>query len=151
MVYRMGGPRCVASLVYYAIRGSKFRESGPRIIYAESFVFGQSYRDFISQFCAGARALVVTVTDDELWIRPFKAFYVMFLPSLSDLEHRIPKRSITSIRDAPHWLRQGVIIEFTDGKGRHKKLKLGLKNAELFKKALGVDLQARTPTGAPVP
>ena len=130
------GLGCLSSLAYYAIRGSKFPQSSPRILYTESFAFGRSYRDVVSQFCAAARALVITVTEDELWIRPFRAFYVMFLPSLSDLEHRIPKRSITAVRDAPHLLRQGVIVEFTDGKGRHKKIKLGLKNADLFKRAL---------------
>ena len=33
---------CLVSLIYYAIRGSKFLHPAPRILYCESFVFGRS-------------------------------------------------------------------------------------------------------------
>jgi hypothetical protein len=127
---------CVLSLGYYAVRGSKFPKSTGRVLYSESFVFGTSYRDILSKFLSVARGLVVMVTEDELWIRPFGMFYIMFLPTLSDLEHRIPKQNIVNITDAPHLLRQGVMVEFTDAKGRHHKIKLGLKNAAKFKTSL---------------
>jgi hypothetical protein len=80
---------CLLSLAYYAMRGSKFGRRTSRVLYKESFVSGVSYRDVVSRFCTAGLALVVTVTEDELWMRPFKGFYVMFLPSLSDLEHCI--------------------------------------------------------------
>jgi hypothetical protein len=87
---------------------------------------------------AGARnCLHITVTDAEVWVRSFFPFSA--LAQELDLEHRIPRLSITSVQPKQSALVRTVLLDYRDECGQTHRLSLVLRKPDDFLRAL--DLQ----------
>jgi hypothetical protein len=99
--------------------------------------FGNSGRSLTNIWggLSGARScLVITVTGDFLYIRPYFPFNLMFMPELLGLEWKIPVNQIlqAEIVKKTFWIGSRVQLTFQDSSGRIQCLELSIGNQEKF-------------------
>jgi len=77
-----------------------------KIVFEETFASGRSMRNFMTMIGGTSRGLKITVTEEELWVRPFFPFGIFGY--VYDLEHRIPLADVTAIESG----RRSVAVHF---------------------------------------
>jgi hypothetical protein len=97
---------------------------------------GRSHKTLFTKLGGANRCLHVTVTDTEVWIRPLGPFNV-FAQRL-DLEHRIPRASITSALPQESTFGRNILLDYRDTQGQTHRLSLMLKKPDDFLKALSL-------------
>lgn len=107
------------------------------IHFDERAASGCSYKTRFTRLGGASRCLHVTVTDTEVWIRP--VFPVNVLAKHSDLQHRIPRASITSAQLRQSAFFRSILLEYRDLHGQLHRLSLVLKKPDDFLRALGLD------------
>lgn len=101
-----------------------------RVLFHEGMASGNSDKSLFSRFGGASNCLRVTVTDNEVWVRGFVPFNLI---TESDLEHRIPRDSITSVQLANSALgRRVVLLDFRLPAGGSRRLSLFLRQPERF-------------------
>jgi hypothetical protein len=103
------------------------------IRFHEGMASGKSDKSFFSRLSGASRCLSVTVTDGEVWIRPFFPFYLI---TEADLEHRIARNSIACVRLVSSTFGRAVQLDFRPVDGKSRRLSLGLRNPDGFLAAL---------------
>lgn len=132
----------------YTIRMRKKRGPDPilpplgqdRILYQENFASGRSLENGITRIGGARNCLKLIVTQDELRV----SFWFELLPSVDpyDLKHRIPKKTILSVRQVQNFFTgRRLLIEFRRTNGRTAILELAPKNVEGFLQALGIKVE----------
>lgn len=101
----------------------------------EGAASGNSDKNSFSRMGGARRCLRVTVTDDEVWVRPFFPFNLI---TESDLEHRIPVSSITFAQLADSKLGRRVLLNFRLPDGDSRRLSLDLREPDHFLAALSL-------------
>jgi hypothetical protein len=98
---------------------------------------GCSQKNIFTRLGGARNCLRVTVTDTEVWIRPF--FPVSVLAQYFDLEHRIVRTSITRVQPSQSAFAQSILLDYRDDRGQLHRLSLILHSPNEFRRAL--DLQ----------
>jgi hypothetical protein len=111
-----------------------------RIRFEERTSSGCSHKTMFTRLGGARNCLQVTVTDAEVWIRPFFPFSV--LAQQFDLEHRIARASITSVQPTQSAFVRSLILDYRDERGQTHRLSLMLRKPDDFLRAL--DLQTQT-------
>lgn len=115
--------------------GLRFPKLPPeRVRFEEWTASGSSQKTAFTRLARARNCLRITVTDDEVWVRPFFPFNLL-APEL-DLEHRIPRASITRVQPKEGSLYRTLLLEFQDPAGGAHRLSLNLKDPEGFLRAL---------------
>ena len=104
-----------------------------QIRFNEGMASGNSDRSIFTRLGGARRCLRVTVTDHEVWIRPFFPFNLI---SESDLEHRIARDSISSARLAESTFGHRVLLDFRLADGKSRQVSLVLQKPNAFLSAL---------------
>jgi len=101
---------------------------------------GRSFKNFFTRNGGARNCLKVTVTNTEVWIRPFFPF--AFLAPTFDLEHRIPRSRIESALIGESLFTSPVNLLYRDDQARPRRLSLVLRNPEAFMQALDIPASA---------
>ena len=109
------------------------------IRFEERAASGSSDKTWLTRIGGARHCLRVTVTDAEVWIRPFFPFNI--LAQEFDLEHRIARASITSIQPTQSAFVRAILVEYRDERGQPHRLTLVLKKPDDFLSALGLQTQ----------
>ena len=119
-------------------KGNPFPQFDPRnVLFKEKGASGNSNKSWFTMIGGASRILWVTVTQEEVWIRP-RPFLLsrMFGADRFDLIHRIQKGQIVSAnREAPRG-RERVALEFTLPDGKTRFFFLYLSESEGFVRAV---------------
>ena len=102
------------------------------VLFYENFVSGRSMKNIFTQLGGARNCLKVSVNNQELFIRPFPPFNLMFLPEFFDLEHRIPLTQIISVQENNSFARKVISIEFRNRDSQIGTIELFIKNADKF-------------------
>ena len=107
------------------------------VLFHARFGSGRSSRDWVTRVAGASNCLLVTVTESELLVRPWFPFNLFFLPEIYDLEHRIPKSSISTITERTGMLGAELVdIDFVKAARKKRRLTLRLTEKKDFLKAL---------------
>jgi hypothetical protein len=109
------------------------------ICFDERGVSGCSYKTIFTRLGGARNCLHVTVTDTEVWIRTF--FPLSVLAQQADLEHRIPRASITSAESKQLPFARRVLLDHRDDHGQVHRFSLVLKKPDDFLRALNLHTQ----------
>jgi len=115
------------------------RVSPEHIQFEERASSGCSHKTMFTRLGGARNCLQVTVTDAEVWIRPFFPFSV--LAQQFDLEHRIPRASITSVQPTQSAFVRSLLLDYRDERGQSHRLSLVLRKPGEFMRALGLPSQ----------
>jgi hypothetical protein len=119
----------LGSIIYRIIRGKLIfidRQAG-EVLFKERGISGRSP----SHFGQARGSLIVTVTRNQLRIRPFFPFNLMFVPELLGLEQNIPLESITELDVKQNfWKLNQTTVTFLNSKGYAQKFELYLSDFE---------------------
>jgi hypothetical protein len=107
--------------------------------FEERAASGCSYRTVFTKLGGAGNCLQVTVTDTEVWTRTFFPFSV--LARQFDLEHRIPRASITSVQPKQSAFVRTILLDYRDERGQTHRLSLALKRPDDFLRALSLQTQ----------
>jgi len=110
-----------------------------RISFEERASSGCSHKTMFTRLGGARNCLQVTVTDAEVWIRPFFPFSI--LAQQFDLEHRIARASITSVEPTRSAFARTLLLDYRDERGQTHRLSLALKKPDDFLRALGLQTQ----------
>lgn len=119
------------------------------IVFHEDKVIGLSHRSWFTRYCGGSPFLLVTVTRDEVWIRPaFHALTWLFTPDPRggtegdpyDLFHRIGQNQLVGItpvgvRDDG---RRRIYLRWVSAQGQSRSFELALRDLDGFSHAVQV-------------
>jgi len=111
-----------------------------RIRFEERASSGCSHKTIFTRLGGARNCLRVTVTDAEVWIRPFFPFSILAQPF--DLEHRIPRASITSVQQTQSAFVRTLLLDYRDERGQAHRLSLALREPDDFLRALSLQTQA---------
>lgn len=114
--------------------------SPEHIRFEERAASGCSHKTMFTRLGGARNCLHVTVTDAEVWIRPVFPFTI--LAQQFDMEHRIPKESITGIQPTQPGFVRRLLIDYRDERGQTHRLSLLLRKPGDFLTALGLQLPA---------
>jgi hypothetical protein len=109
------------------------------IRFGERAASGCSYKTMFTKLGGARNCLHVTVTDTKVWIRTVFPFSV--LVQQFDLEHRIPRASITSVPPKQSAFVRTILLDYRDDRGQTHRLWLALKKPDDFLKALSLQTQ----------
>lgn len=100
------------------------------VIYREKWVSGHSHQSAITRFGGANNCLIITLTEDELWVTSHFPF-TLFL-GFCDLEHRIKLNDIIDIQ------RKGksFTLDFANPEGELGRITLKLREADEFQEAM---------------
>ena len=104
------------------------------IRFEERAASGCSYKTAFTKLGGARNCLQITVTDTEVWIRTFFPFSA--LAQQFDLEHRIPRASITSVQPKQSAFVRAILLDYRDDRGQTHRLSLALKKPDDFLSAL---------------
>ncbi len=99
----------------------------------EGAASGNSDKSLVTRFGGASHCLRVTVTDDEVLVRPFFPFNLI---TEADLEHRIPRAAVTSAQVAEATSGRRVLLDFRLPDGGSRRLSLVLRDPDGFLSAL---------------
>ena len=118
-------------------RGNPFPElDQSQILFEEKGVSGNSNKSFFTMLGGASGILWVTVTRDEVWIRPRP--YTLFLAfggERSDLIHRIPRSRILSVTQEASRGKDRVALQFVDHEDKSRFFFLYLRRPDDFLRA----------------
>jgi hypothetical protein len=107
------------------------------ILYQDKTASGRSLENMATRMGGARNCLQITVFQDELWVTlcfPFAAF-----ASIYDIEHRIKKDDIISIREQDSRLMgRSLVIDYRREDGRTAQFELVPKRYDAFKQALAI-------------
>src|SRR5262245_4847738 len=96
--------------------GVGFPPVAPKHIrFEERAASGCSHKTMCTRLGGARNCLHVTVTDAEVWIRPVFPFII--LAQQFDLEHRIPRASITSVQPKQSAFVRSLHLDYRDERG----------------------------------
>jgi hypothetical protein len=128
----------VASIIYRNSRGKAILPSKPKnSLFYEGWASGHSNTNIFTKLGGAHNCLLVAVTPDALIIQPRFPFNLMFLPEIYGLEYRIPGLNIRAVEKKGRIFGKGVEIQFIDGGGGEKSVRLYLKRTDDFLAAIG--------------
>lgn len=129
------------TIVWVIYRTSKGKAIIPRkpkdSVFYEGWASGHSNRSFLTKLGGAHNCLLVAVVPDTLIIQPRFPFNLMFLPEIYDLEHRIPRTKIRSIRTKRGIFGKSVEVEFLSSTGDTRSVRLWLRKVDKFLAAIG--------------
>ena len=105
-----------------------------RVRYREGWASARSHLSFWTRLGQASGCVTVVVTDEDVrvWLPfPFSVFAYEL-----DLEHCIPRSSITGLEEKPQWFGRLLLLEFTDVEGQPCRIDLQLRRPVEFLKAL---------------
>ena len=108
-----------------------------QVRFHEGAASGWSHKTMFTRLGGARNCLQVTVTDTEVWIRPFFPFSI--LSRDFDLEHRIARSSITCVQPSQSTFARPLLLDYRDDRGKAHRLSLLLRKPDDFLRAL--DLQ----------
>ena len=128
-----------AGSIWYRFEKSKpimkFEFAEPR--FSESWCSARSDRNILARLGIAKNILWVMVTKDELYVSPHFPFSLMFFPEAFGLDHRVPGRTITEVREeASTTGRHRVLLKYRHATGDVENLDLRVKNASSLMTAL---------------
>jgi len=100
------------------------------VLFREQFASGTSHLSWVTRLGGASNCLSVVLTDSELWVTaffPFTAFAGFY-----DLEHRIPKQSLTHVSQRG----RSVTIDFNMPNEDRRRIVLCMRRAPEFMAAL---------------
>ena len=100
----------------------------------EGMASGSSHKSWWTRFGGARNCLRVTVTDSEVWIRPFFPFSL--LAGAFDLQHRIPRSSISAAELSSSSLLRSVLLDFRLADGSQRRVQLHFRDPNAFLAAL---------------
>ena len=128
----------VASIIYRKSRGKAILPSKSKnSLFYEGWASGHSNTNIFTKLGGAHNCLLVAVTPDALIIQPRFPFNLMFLPEIYGLEYRIPGLNIRAVEKKGRIFGKGVEIQFVDGGGGEKSVRLYLKRTDDFLAAIG--------------
>jgi len=113
------------------------------VAFQEWFASGCSQKNIITKIGGGRNCLRLVVTGSFLWVTSWFPFSL--IAPFYDMEHVIPLRSITAVRQERFFGRLTLIVTFTADDGASHSLRLAPKNPEAFSRSLGVKIDHDTP------
>jgi len=124
----------LASIIYKRRKGKSLPViDSQKVLYRESGASGSSHKNFLTRLGGARGCLVVTTTKNEIDIRTFFPFNLMFIPEIYDLQHRIPVQQIRNIERVKHMIgKDSLKIDFIDQGRGSKTIELYLGNPEKF-------------------
>jgi hypothetical protein len=127
-----------ASIVFRRNRGKEIIPRKPEgSIFYERTASGRSNLNFFTKIGGARNCLMVAITQQELIVKPWFPFNLMFLPEIYDLEHRIPRANILRIKKGSILFWKNITIELQDADGATHSITLMLRGQDDFLKALG--------------
>ena len=124
-------------MIYQERRGPLFPpQSDQQVRFDETWTSGRCLDTLITRLGGARNCLHVTVTVDELWIRPQPPFHLMFLPEIYGLQYRVPTSRVARLEKTRGLLGTLVKLEFTDDPGRGHVVKLRLRRPDDFLAAM---------------
>ena len=128
----------VASIIYRRSRGKAILPSKPKnSLFYEGWASGHSNSNIFTKLGGARNCLLVAVTPDVLIIQPRFPFNLMFLPEIYGLEYHIPGLNIRAVEKKGRVFGKGAEIQFIDGDGGEKSVRLYLKRIDDFLAAIG--------------
>jgi hypothetical protein len=117
-------------------KGSIFPQvSEIEILYKEKFASGCSCKNIFTRLGKARYCLTLTITKNELWVVPFFPFNLV--SGIYDLEHRIKKDSIKSIKESGFLGIKSFIITYMDEKQKRRTIKISPESSNDFIRILG--------------
>jgi hypothetical protein len=113
--------------------------SPEHIRFEERAASGCSHKTMFTRLGGARNCLQVTVTDAEVWVRPFFPFSI--LAQELDLEHRISRASITSVQATQSAFVRSLLLDYRDERGQSHRLSLVLRKPDEFMRALSLQSQ----------
>jgi hypothetical protein len=134
-VYGGWGTVMAVMIVRHRRFGTVFPPLDPsRVRYREGWASARSHLSFWTRLGQASGCVTVVVTDDDVrvWLPfPFSVIAYEF-----DLEHCIPRSSITGLEEKPQWLGRLLLLDYTDAEGQPRRIELQLRRPIDFLKAL---------------
>jgi len=129
-----------ASITYRKSRGKTIYPLRPEgAIFHEGWTSGYSNRDLLTKMWGARNCLMVSVLKDELIIQPHFPFNLMFLPEVCDLDYRISRANIRSIKPSRFFYFWKIItIDFVDSQGKDHSMSLALRKRDDFLRVMGI-------------
>jgi hypothetical protein len=135
------------TMVWVIYRRSKGKAIIPRkpedSVFYEGWASGHSNRSLLTKLGGAHNCLLVAVVPDALIIQPRFPFNLMFLSEIYDLEHRIPRTQIRSVRAKRGIFGKSVEVEFLNSAGDTRSFRLWLKKVDKFLAAIGMGTGSR--------
>lgn len=134
-VYGGMGTVMAVTIVRHRRFGVVFPPLDPsRVHYRELFASARSHLShWTRQGCASGCVWVVVTDEDVRVCLPFP--FSIFAYEL-DLEHCIPRASITGLEERRHWLGTSLLLDYTDTEGQSRRIELMLWRPVEFLKVL---------------
>ena len=108
------------------------------VVFQEWFASGCSQKNIITKMGGARNCLRLVVTRSFLWVTSWFPFSL--IAPFYDMEHVIPLRSITSVRQERFLGTLTFIVTFTAQTGVRRSLRLAPKNPVAFTQSLGVKI-----------
>jgi hypothetical protein len=104
----------VASVVYRLQKTKPIMMiDAPEFRFSETWCSGRSDRNMLARLAVAKNILWVVVTKNELQVSPHFPFSVMFFPEVFGLDHRVPGKTITDVREtSSRSLGRGVLVKY---------------------------------------
>jgi hypothetical protein len=140
----------------------QFPDTDPAdVLFHEEKVIGLSHRNWFTRSCGGSPFIKVTVTHDEVWIRPaFHSLVWLFTPDPRggsdldpyDLFHRIGQNQLIGFQEAGTRGkdRRRVYLRWVSIHGESRLFELALRNAPAFARAINLLMYGVDTAPAPV-
>ncbi len=110
-----------------------------QIRFEERTASGCSHKTMFTRLGGARNCLHVTVTDAEVWIGPIFPFSI--LAQQFDMEHRLPRASITRVQPTQSVFVRSLLLDYRDEHGQAHRLSLVLRKPEEFLRALSLQPQ----------
>jgi hypothetical protein len=104
--------------------------SADEILFQETTASGNSYKTWHTRLGGANNCLKLVITKDELWITTWFPFTLV--ADMYDLEHRIPRNKIQSIKKTKVLGRDRLIIDFITSTGTPRKIGITPKALDRF-------------------
>jgi hypothetical protein len=128
----------VASVVYRLQKTKPIMMiDAPEFRFSETWCSGRSDRNMLARLAVAKNILWVVVTKNELQVSPHFPFSVMFFPEVFGLDHRVPGKTITDVREtSSRSLGRGVLVKYRHATGDEENLELWASDVLTLRRAL---------------
>jgi hypothetical protein len=109
------------------------------IAYQEWYASGSSQWNYLTMMGGGRNCIRLVVTRDLLWVTSWFPFSL--ISPLFDMEHVIPLRSITSLRNSRFLWKDTLLLTFSFPSGDRRTLRLMSKDPKRFVASLGIQTE----------
>lgn len=105
-----------------------------RVRHREGWASARSHLTWWTRHCSASGCVWIVVTDED--VRVWMPFPFSVFGYEADLEHCIPRASITGMEERRHWLGTSLLLDYTDAEGQPRRIELQLRRPVDFLKAL---------------